>query len=102
MSIHHPSQRWAAPENEQVTGLARISHQVVCNAKQMSSGEAAMRARKAKPRPRGLRNRGNRVSRSQRGFCDAPILVLPCPGAVLPELGFLGLIPGGEKSELGA
>ncbi len=78
--------------------LARISHQVLCNAKQMSSGEAAMRARKAKPRPSGWMEPGNRVSPSQGGFGDALTLVFPCPGAVLPQPGFPCHLPGGEKS----
>ncbi len=85
-------------DSEKKVTLARISHQVLCNAKQMSSGEAAMRARKAKPRPSGWMEPGTRVSPSQGGFGDALTLVFPCPGAVLPQPGFPCHLPGGEKS----
>ncbi len=60
-----------------------------------------MRARRAKPRSSGEREPGNRVSPCQLGFGDAPTLVFPCPGAVLPELGFRRHLSGGGKSELG-
>ena len=63
--------------------LARISHQVVDDAKRMSSAEAAMRAREAKPRPRGEAEEGNRAAARQRGFSNAPIPISPSPGAVL-------------------
>ena len=78
--------------------LARISHQVLCNAKQMSSRKAAMRAREAKPRPSGGREPGNRVSPHPRGFGNVSNLILPYSGAVLPQPGFRCHLPGGEKS----
>ncbi len=80
--------------------LARISHQLLKNAEPMSSKGGLMRASKAKPRPRAGRELGNRVSPHRRGFGNAPNLIFPCAGAVLPEPGFLYHLPGCEKSGL--
>jgi len=68
--------------------LARISHQLLNTAEPMSSKEAAMRARKAKPRPGGGRELGNRVSAGIRVFLAGRILILRSLGAVLPQSGY--------------
>ena len=82
------------------TALARISHQVLDNAKPMSSREAVMRARKAKPRPGGVRKEGNGVSVRDRVFPHDQVLTSPRPGAVLPQPGFPVHPSGGQKSGL--
>ena len=70
------------------TALARISRQLLNTAEPMSSKEAAMRARKANPRPGGGRELGNRVSAGMRVFLAGRILILPSLGAVLPQSGY--------------
>ena len=80
--------------------LARISHQVLSKAKPMSSREAPMRARKAKPRPYRGREADNRVSTGHCGLGSASTRISPCPGAVLPKPGFPIHPPDGEKSRL--
>ncbi len=59
-----------------------------------------MQVRKAKPRPSGWRELGNRVSLYPRGFGSALNLSFPCAGAVLPQPGFRCHLPRGEKSGL--
>ena len=59
-----------------------------------------MRARKAKPRPTGTREAGNRVSEGEHPFPHELKPLRPHPGPVLPKPGFRCLLPGGEKSGL--
>ncbi len=54
----------------------------------MSSKGARMRASKAKPRRAGGRDEGNGVLVCDCVFLRDPTLILPCPGAVLPQPGF--------------
>ncbi len=69
-------------------------------AKPESSREVSMQVRKAKPRPSGGRELGNRVSLHPGGFGSALNLILLCAGAVLPQPGFRCHLPRGEKSGL--
>ena len=83
------------------TVLARISHRVLNIAKLMSSKEAPMRAREAKPRPSRERHARDTVSAHKRTVPQERILFFPRLGAVLPQPGFLCHLPGGEKPGLG-